>query len=323
MLILNAAQIKALVSAYSVIEAMRRAFRGEYVVPDRQIVAVPGGSGDRLCLIMPAFDPAGGGVVKLATIFPGNRSEDLPTIQGTIVVFSKTGTPIALLDGGTVTRLRTAAASGLASMYLSRTDSCSLLVVGTGELAPAMAAAHCAVRPINRVWVWGRREHSAVSTAAVIRSLVGPNVEVAVTRSLEQIVPCADIVSCATSSSEPLIFGRWLKAGCFLDLVGSFSPANREADDEAILRSRVFVDTFDGAMKEAGDLLDPLRRKIITRRHIVGELADLVLDRVKGRTHEGEITLFKSVGTAIEDLALAYLVVEAAGDAAGAARRSP
>jgi len=316
MLILNAAQINALVPAHSVIDLMRRAFCQDYTVPDRQVVAVPGGSGDRLCLIMPAFDLAGGGVVKLSTVFPGNQGKGLPTIQGTIIVFSQTGTPMALLDAGAITRLRTAAASALASMYLSRTDSSSLLVIGTGELAPAMAAAHCAVRPIKRVGVWGRREQAATSTAAAVRALVSPDVEVCVSRSLEETVAGVDIVSCATSSSEPLLFGRWLKAGSFVDLVGSFSPTNREADDDVILRARVFVDTYDGAMKEAGDLLDPLKRKIITRKHIVGELADLVLDRVKGRIFEDEITLFKSVGTAIEDLALAYFVIEAAAGGA-------
>jgi len=316
MLILNAAQINALVPAHGVIDLMRHAFCRDYVVPDRQVVAVPGGNGDRLCLIMPAFDPAAGGVVKLSTIFPGNQSKGLPTIQGTIVVFSETGTPIALLDGGAITRLRTAAVSALASMYLSRTDSSSLLVIGTGELAPAMAAAHCAVRPIKRVRVWGRREQAAASTAAAVRALVSPDIEVRVSPSLEEAVAGADIVSCATSSSEPVLFGKWLKAGCFVDPVGSFSPITREADDDAILRSRVFVDTYDGALKEAGDLLDPLERKIITRKHILGELVDLVVERVKGRTHEDEITLFKSVGTAIEDLALAHLVVESAAGGA-------
>ncbi len=312
MLILNASQIAALAPPLKVIERLREAFKAKYDTPARQVVAIPGGSGERVCLIMPAFDHAGGGIVKITTVFPENRDSGLPTLQGSLLVFSETGAPVALLDGRAITRLRTGAASALASSYLSREDSSRLVLLGTGDLGPSMAAAHCAVRRIRHISIWGRRLEAAQSTAAAVRLLVGSDTDVVVSHGLEESIGSADIVSCATSSAEPILKGRWLKAGTFVDLVGSFSPNKREADDSTILRSNVFVDTYEGALQEAGDLLDPLQRAIITREHIRGELTDLIVGRVRGRTEAGEITLFKSVGTAIEDLATASLVVAAA-----------
>lgn len=292
------------------IESLRRAFAGGFVAPARQVAAIPGGLGDRLLLYMPAFSPDGRGAVKLATVTPDNGVRGLPTIQAALVVFSQTGAPIAILDGAMVTRLRTGAASALAASYLSRVDSAHLLVIGTGALAPYMALGHCSVRAISRVSVSGRDEMRANATAAQIRALVGEDVEVRVVTSLEPAVAAADIISCATSSAQPVVAGRWLRAGTFLDLVGSFSPSRREADDEAVLRSRLFVDTIEGALSEAGDLLDPMRRGVIDRSRIEGDLTDLVSGRVAGRGGQDEIILFKSVGTAIEDLAAAQLILE-------------
>jgi ornithine cyclodeaminase len=262
---------------------------------------------------MPAFDQKGVAAVKLVTYFPDNPARQLPTLQSSIVLFSETGTPIALLDGTSVTHLRTGAASALASRYLSRANSAHLVVVGTGALAPSMAAAHCTVRPITQISVWGRRSERAAETAAVIRSLVSSEIEILVSDSLEQAISTADIISCATSSSTPLLAGRWLRPGTFVDLVGSFSPSKRESDDEVIRRSRIFVDTFEGALAEAGDILDPLCRGVIDKKQIEGELCDLVSGRVVGRSSDDEIILFKSVGTAIEDLAASRMVITAAG----------
>jgi ornithine cyclodeaminase/alanine dehydrogenase-like protein (mu-crystallin family) len=312
MLVLSGEQIHALAPMPRLIARLEDQFRAGCVVPPRQVTAMPGGAGERLFLTMPAFASEGGTAVKLATFFPDNPARGLPTIQAAIVLFSPTGTPMAILDGTTVTRLRTGAASALASKYLSRDDSSQLVIIGTGALAPAMAAAHCAIRPITRVSVWGRRPNRAAATAGSIRSLVGDHVEVVVTAALDQAVATADIVSCATSSATPVLAGRWLRPGAFVDLVGSFSPTRREADDEVVLRSRIFVDTLEGALAEAGDLLDPLGRGIIERSRIEGELGDLVCGRAQGRVSEDEIITFKSVGTALEDLAAARLVVESA-----------
>lgn len=312
MRVLGAAEIRSLAPMPRLIECLREAFHHPPVSPGRQVAAVPGGHGDRLLLYMPAFDAAGGAAIKLATVFPDNSDRGLPTIQAALVVFSEAGTPVAVLDGAMVTRLRTSAASALASTYLSRADSAHLLIIGTGALAPYMALAHCTARPIRRVTVSGRREERARQTAAEIRSLVGGAVEVEIASSPDKVAPVADIISCATSSARPVLAGQWLRPGTFVDLVGSFSPARREADDEAVLRSRLFVDTLEGALAEAGDLLQPLERGLISRDRIEGELADLVSGRATGRRGGDEVILFKSVGTAIEDLCAAKLIVAAA-----------
>jgi alanine dehydrogenase len=320
MLVLSSEEIRSLVPIPRLIESLREAFRSKCVAPARQVARVPGGTGERLLLSMPAFDLHGGGAVKLATVFPDNHAKGLPSIQAAIVVFSETGAPVALLDGTIVTQLRTGAASALASTYLSRADSSHLVIMGTGALAPAMAAAHCAARPITRVSVWGRRPERATATAATIRALVNDDIEVLVPNSIADAVATADIVSCATSSPTPVLEGKWLKPGAFVDLVGSFSPSKRETDDDVVLRSRIFVDTFEGALSEAGDLLDPLSRGIIDRKRIEGELADLVCGRATGRVGHDEIITFKSVGTAIEDLAAAQTILAAASERKPASR---
>jgi ornithine cyclodeaminase/alanine dehydrogenase-like protein (mu-crystallin family) len=307
--VLGAEDVRALAPMSKVIECLEEAFRREISAPPRQVVPVPGGSGERLLLEMPAFDADGSGAVKLATVFPDNAKRGKPTIQASIVVFSDAGTPIAILDGATVTRLRTGGASALASKYLSRTDSSHLVIIGTGALAPSMAAAHCAVRPITRISVCGRSPARAEATAEAIQAHVSRGTEVVVAHSVEEAVATADIISCSTSSPTPVVAGKWLKPGAFVDLVGSFSPSKRESDDDVVLRSRIFVDTFEGAFSEAGDVLDPIARGVIARERIEGELADLVRGRVKGRTHDNEITMFKSVGTAIEDLAVSQMIV--------------
>lgn len=308
MLVFDAEKISSIATMERLVACLQEAFSQEWEIPPRQVIGLPGDKHNRLLLTMPTFEQSGGGAVKLLTVFPDNPVSGLPTIQGVVVLFSETGTPIAVLDGLMVTRLRTAAASALASKYLSRSDSAHLVVAGTGALAPYMALAHCAVRPIQRISVWGRSTERAQATAQSIRSRVS-GIEVEPADSLERAVAMADIVSCATSSATPILEGHWLRPGTFVDLVGSFSPEARESDDDVIRRARIFVDTNVGALAEAGDVLDPLRRGIITRDKIEGELSDLVCGRSTGRSGEREITLFKSVGTAIEDLAAAKMIV--------------
>lgn len=314
MQVLTTEEICARAPMGRLIECLRQAFRRECVTPVRQVVQVPGGStGERLLLNMPAFDADGAGAIKLVTFFPDNPAAGLPAVQAVIVVFSAQGTPVAVLDGTIVTRLRTGAASALAASYLAREDSAHLVLIGTGALAPYMALAHCTVRPIRRVSVCGRSAERAGATASAIRTLVGERLDVSVAGSLRAAVAAADIVSCATSSATPVVRGEWVVRGTHIDLVGSFTPATREADDALMRQSRIYVDTYDGALAEAGDILDPLARGVIDRTRIVGELAELVRGRVAGRSTDSEITVFKSVGTAIEDLAAARLIVDYKG----------
>jgi ornithine cyclodeaminase len=216
-----------------------------------------------------------------------------------------TGEPLAAIEGKTLTAWRTACASALAARYLAREDASHLVMVGAGALAPHLIRAHRSVRPIARVTLWNRTRARAVQTGF---ALAAGGIEVEVADDLEAAVAEADILSCATLSSEPLIRGAWLRKGTHVDLVGGFTPKMREADDEAIKRARVYVDTRAGAMKEAGDIVQPLRRKVIAAKDIQGDLFDLCRGKKKGRRRDREITLFKSVGTAIEDLAAATLV---------------
>ncbi|HEY0686142.1 MAG TPA: ornithine cyclodeaminase family protein [Steroidobacter sp.] len=313
MLVLNAEQIRAMATTARMVEALRTAFAEGGITTVRTPTQLPGDSADRLFVSMLAMDRSGGPVIKLLTILPENRPKGLVTVQGAIVVFAKTGAPIAILDGTVITQLRTGAASALASQYLSREDSSNLLIVGTGSLAPTMAASHAAVRPIKRISVWGRRQVQAELTADAIRARVPRSMKVSVIDSIEEGAASADIIACSTSSPVPILHGRWLKPGTHVDLVGSFQPTKRESDDAVVLRSRIFVDTLHGALHEGGDVVDPISRGVISRERIVGELSDLAAGRIQGRQGTDQITLFKSVGTAIEDLAVARMLVEAAG----------
>ena len=223
----------------------------------------------------------------------------------------RTGAPIATLDGSALTVRRTAAASALAADYLARNDAAILLVAGTGQLAPALVQAHATMRPIREVRIWGRTPDKA---AALARALNDEGFAATAVTELETGVRSADIVSCATLATSPLIKGDWLKPGAHLDLVGGFTPDMREADDEAMRRGRIFVDTRDGALAEAGDLIDPIAAGVITEADVVGEMSELCRGTVAGRGAADEITVFKSVGAAIEDLAAAELALKRRGD---------
>lgn len=298
-----AADVNAALDYPALVDALRGAFVAGASAPVRTSHEVTS-EGDRL-LLMPAWDGAGLGV-KIVTVFPRNRARGIASVAALYVLMDgATGHPLALIDGEALTLRRTGAASALASTYLSRRDARRLLVVGAGALAPTMAAAHCAVRAIERVDVWGRSPERAAATAA---RLVAEGLPARATADLDAALGAADIVTCATTATEPVLRGALLRLGTHVDLVGAFTPRMREADDAAVRRSRVFVDTFDGALKEAGDLVQPIAAGAIDRDHVLAELADLCAGRHPGRERDGEITLFKSVGTALEDLCAARLV---------------
>ena len=280
--------------------ALERAFVTGAEVPLRHAHAL---SESDTLLLMPAWNGQMV-VLKLVTVMPGAAA----TVQATLIVCDRAGgEPLAVLDGEAVTLRRTAATSALAAQYLARSDAHTLLVVGTGRLAPWMARAHAALRPgLQRVQVWGRRAEAAQATA---RKLVAEGLPAEPVRELEPAVRGACIVCCATTATEPPVHGAWLAPGTHLDLVGGFRPHMREVDDAAVARARIVVDTAAGALAEAGDLVQPLERGVIDRSHIVAELSQLLGGAVPGRTRADEITLFKSVGTALADLAAAQLVV--------------
>jgi ornithine cyclodeaminase/alanine dehydrogenase-like protein (mu-crystallin family) len=263
--------------------------------------------GDGSLLLMPAWSPDALGV-KLVTVMPGAAVRGAGTVQASYLLLDRhTGMPMALIDGEALTLRRTAAASALAAQHLARPDAERLLVVGTGRLASWLAQAHVALQPdLAQVEVWGRNADAAEDLVEALRD-EGIDAEVAL--DLRAAVERADLITSATTSREPLLRGAWLREGTHVDLVGGFRRDMREADDEAILRSRVFVDTYAGALAEAGDLTQPIEHGVITREHVVAELAQLLRGEVRGRLTPQDITLFKSVGTALEDLAAASLVV--------------
>lgn len=285
-------------------DALAQAFARGAEVPLRHAHAL---SPQDSLLLMPAWSAAALGV-KLVTVFPGNAARGAATVNAVYVLLDRdSGAPRAVIDGEELTLRRTAAASALAARYLARADASNLLLVGSGRLAPYMARAHCALRPrLTRVRVWGRSDQSVQTTAQLLRDH-GLPVEVA--HDLESAARDAHIITCATTSTQPLVHGAWLAPGTHLDLVGGFRPAMREVDDAAVARARIVVDTYAGALAEAGDLVEPLARGAITRDSVVAELAQLVRGERAGRRDDAEITLFKSVGTALEDLAAAELVV--------------
>ncbi|HEV2334148.1 MAG TPA: ornithine cyclodeaminase family protein [Stellaceae bacterium] len=305
-------EIHRLLDFPSLIEALRVMFRDGCEVPERhhhKVAASAGGAPGTL-LVMPAWQEGGVLGIKIVTVFPDNPRRSLPAVYGTYLLLdAATGEPRALLDGTALTLRRTAAASALAAQYLARPESTVHLMVGTGALAPYLVAAHATVRPIREVRVWGRDPTKAAALAARLAETGTVAVPCA---DLAAAVAAADIITCATLATEPLISGAWLHPGVHLDLVGGFTPDMRETDDAAIARARVYVDT-DAALDEAGDIVQPLRSGHLARERIVGDLAGLVRGTCPGRREPTEITLFKSVGTALEDLAAAQLAVSRIG----------
>jgi ornithine cyclodeaminase/alanine dehydrogenase-like protein (mu-crystallin family) len=305
----TAAEIEPGLAYPRLIEALDDAFRrGGERMPVRQSYDVGTDETPGRLLTMPAWDRGRTLGVKLVSVFPRNGERGLGAVSSLYVLLdARTGQPRALIDGEALTNRRTAAASALASRYLSRPDSRTLLVIGTGHVAAHLPAAHRAVRPIEKVLVWGRNQQRAIALAG---SLAGQGFQAAPIVDLPAALAAADIVSCATTAREPLVMGHDLKPGTHLDLVGAFTPQMRESDDEAVCRARVFVDTYAGALAEAGDLLQPIAAGVWRAEDVCGDLHELASGKRPGRRGEAEITLFKSVGAAIEDLVAATLLAD-------------
>ena len=296
----------------ALIEALREMFRAGAAAPLRHHHAISlDGQPDATLLLMPAWTPAGLGGVKIVNVNPGNAAIGMPALSSSYLLFDAcTGRHLAMLDGGQITNRRTAAVSALAASYLARADARRLLVVGAGRVAGNLADAFRAVRPIEDVAVW---DIDAGMAEGLARKLNGAGFRAAVATDLEAAVADADIVSCATLATEPLIVGAWLRPGQHLDLIGSFRPGMREADDAAVSRARVYIDT-EGALKESGDLIGPIRSGALTEERIAGDLFGLCRGTAAGRGGGREITLFKATGTALSDLAAATLAHTRLGD---------
>lgn len=276
--------------------------------PDRQVLTIdqPDGSEASL-LVMPAWVPGDSIGVKVVTFFPENAAKGRPTINAGYLLFDgETGQMQAALDGDALTARRTAAASALAADVLARKDARNLLVVGTGQLSLAVAAAHSAVRSYTSVSIWGRNSDKAAAVAAALRNQGLPAQPAS---DLETACRAADVISTVTASTRPIIHGEWLKAGSHLDLIGAFKGDMRESDDQAIMQAEVFVDLRAGASL-AGDLAAPLEAGQITADHIRADLAELCRGDHKGRSDDTARTVFKSAGMALQDLAAANMACD-------------
>jgi ornithine cyclodeaminase/alanine dehydrogenase-like protein (mu-crystallin family) len=318
MRIFSAEDIDRTLDFPSLVEALSEAMRGGFLAPHRHHHEIErAGEPAATQLLMPAWTESASRAglyigAKLVNVFPGNSARGLPAVFGLYVLQSgRSGETLAALDGTRLTHWRTAAASALAARSLAREGAERLLVVGAGALAPFLARAHASVRRFKTISVWNHRPEGARRVAEGLRAEGLPAES---REDLRAAVEAADVVSCATLSAVPLIAGAWLKPGQHLDLVGAFNLRMREADDEALKRARIFIDT-DAACVEGGDVALGLASGVITRSHIVTDLPGLCRG-AKGRRSDDEITLFKSVGASIEDLAAAMLVWRKSGGAA-------
>lgn len=304
-MIIEAARTRASLPFDRLIPALREAFTVGADVPLRHHHFMPQPDGSTATiLIMPAWQRAFVGI-KIVTIFPENGKRALPGLFSSYLLCDgETGQHIALIDGNEITSRRTAGIAALGADFLARKDARKLLVCGSGRIATLLAGAFRAVRPIEKVAVWNINPAGA---ARLVFDLRAQGIDAEVAPDLERAVKDADIVSCATLAAKPIIRGAWLKPGVHLDLIGSFTPFMREADDEAFLKGHVWLDTYD-ALKESGELLDPIRDGVVRAEDIRGSLAQLCRGERRGRTDDGEITVFKAVGTALSDIAAAGLV---------------
>ena len=308
----DAEAIRARLPWSRLIAALEQALRAEVEAPLRtsHAITVPGQPAATL-LLMPAWRTGRRLGVKLVTVFPGNAERGRRSVAAAYVLFDAgDGTPIALLDGEELTARRTAGASAYAASRLARLDARHLLMIGAGRLARPLIEAHRHVRQLERVSVWSR---TAAHAEAAAEACARDGIPAQACTDLAAAIAAADIVSCATLATAPLVRGEWLRPGVHLDLVGAFRKDMRETDDLAMQRADlIVVDDRTAALAEGGDVVQPLASGAIRPDKVGAELRDLARGAHPGRTRDDQITVFKSVGFALEDLAAAEAVVAAA-----------
>ena len=317
-LVLNAEEVTRLLPMPECIKVMRDALaalaRGEALVPLRTVMRVPGASGFLGLMpgyIAPARGEGGALGMKAVSVFPGNAKRGIDTHQGAVLLFeADTGRLSALMDGAAITAIRTAAVSGVATDVLARADADELAILGAGVQARSHMEAIAATRPLRRVRIWSRNGEHAAALASELRSRFQVPIDVAA--SPETAVQAADIIATVTASVEPILERRWLKEGVHINAVGSSIPTSREIDTATMAAARLFVDRRESALAEAGDLLMAVREGAVTDDHIVAELGDVIIGKDPGRRSPAELTLFKSLGLAVEDVASAAYIVRRA-----------
>jgi ornithine cyclodeaminase/alanine dehydrogenase-like protein (mu-crystallin family) len=311
LLFLSAAEVRRALPMREAVEVMKGAFAalsaGQAVVPLRAHVEVPEHEGE--LLLMPCYQPAPASLsLKAVTVFDGNPARGLPRIQALVTLYDgSTGQPLAIMEGASLTALRTGAASGAATDLLARREASTVAILGAGAQGRTQLEAVCAVRTIRRVWVFDPNPPAAEAYAREMSAATG--VTVVATTSAAEAVRQADIICAATSARSPVFADSDLKAGVHLNGVGSYHPAVQEVPAETVLRARVVVDHRESALAEAGDLLVPIQQGRYSAERIAAELGEIVSGRKPGRADESEITFFKSVGVAIQDLAAASRIL--------------
>lgn len=292
------------------IEALRLGFQAEIQMPPRMHLdyANPVDQNQNTLLLMPSVRVGAFAGVKIVQVSPGNEQRQIPAIQGIYYLLDAiSGEPRAILDGQSLTNWRTAAASALAARYLAPAKASTMLMIGTGGLAPFVIRAHASIRPIQKLMIYGRTNHKAERLAEEMEAIFQ---EVEVLGQLDARIAEADIISAATLSPKALILGKWLRPGQHIDLIGSFRPDMREADNQAIQKSLIFVDSREMAPKESGDIAIPLKEGILKAQDLKADLFELCRESRPGRTDHQDITLFKSVGLALEDLVAAQMIYQ-------------
>ncbi len=306
---INAEEVHAALSYPELVDALQGAFAGSYNQPPRQVFLLDDDpqNFDAFALL-PAWND-NMIAVKAFTYYPSN-SEPYKLLYSKIMIFDREhGEPLALVDGTTCTFCRTGGTSGLATRLLSREDSSTMLLLGTGNLATYMIRANASVRPLKKIMIWGRPDGlPPVADAEAVVARVSkelPDIEFSVVSDLERACGDADIIICATSSPEILIKGAWVKEGTHLDFIGNHHADKRECDTEVITKGKVYVDSYINAFKEAGEILVPIKEGVFRKEDVAAELTEMCQGKVELRTNDKEITVFKAIGQALADLVAA------------------
>jgi ornithine cyclodeaminase/alanine dehydrogenase-like protein (mu-crystallin family) len=316
MRIVTRQDVESLISMPEVIATMEEVFAAlteeDAHVPGRTVLNLDGSENG--VLFMPGYLPKSGGVgMKVVSVFPSNAARGVPTISAQIMLCNaETGEVSCILEGGYITALRTAATTAVATKHLARHDACHLGVFGAGVQARSQIEAHREVRSLERILIYDLDGEKAVALAKHFQMICGQSCTCSAANNPEALVTLSDVVITATTSQTPVFKGDSLRKGTHINAIGSYKPHVREVDDVTIRRSRIFVDSYEHALKESGDLIIPLKTGVIKESDILGELGELVLGRKKGREHPDEITFFKSVGLSVQDIAVAQRVLEKA-----------
>ncbi len=315
MLILNRRDVTGLLSMSTCIALMEQALaslsRGEVMLPLRPVIRIP--NSPNIFAVMPTYSAdLGASAAKLITVYPGNHGTALDSHQGMVALFDGTnGSPLAIMDAASITAIRTAAVSAVATKLLARPESRTLAILGAGVQGRSHVDAMLAVRKFERVILWSRTSAQARSLMDDVSAAHDTKFEVAA--SVEAAVRDADVVCTVTASREPVLEGKWLRPGTHINAVGASIPTARELDTAAVAGARVFVDRRESALNEAGDILIPMKQGVFGPDHIVAEVGEVLLGAHAGRESNDEITLFKSLGLAVEDLACAHYLHDRAG----------